>query len=286
MPHRTRPSLLLACLLILSPTVRADDSPLAKQRQTADAIAKSLRLSSIVTHETKNLIVLGTLPDAKLKALAAALEKQYATGVKALQFANDDPPWSGKLAVYAFGDRADFRSFVRQVEKRSPDETELGSFRFTDDTPHAAAGPGKGKDAPTLEQQAGYQLAAALLTARAKTVPLPEWLVTGFAKATAAHAAGTTAGGRKRAARNLGLRFKASDAWNELAPAEVRQVLAVSVADFVFYGKGVPKPVDFLNGFRPDDEKPMKTATDALSACQLTPEQFEIAYRKWLTSNN
>jgi len=84
----------------------------------------------------------------------------------------------------------------------------------------------------------------------------------------------------------LGLRFKASDAWNDTVPSEVRQVLAVSVADFVFYGKGVPRPVDFLNGFRPDDEKPMKTANDALSAGQLTPEQFEIAYRKWLLSNN
>lgn len=286
MPRRLRPSLLVTCFVILTTAARADDSPLAKQRQTADAIVKSLQLSSIVTHETKNLIVLGTLPDAKVKALGATLEKQYAAAVKALQFANDDPPWSGKLAVYVFSDRADFRSFVRQVEKRSPDDAELGSFRLRDDMPHAAAGPGKGKDAPTAEAQAGYQLAAALLAARAKNVPLPEWLVTGFAKATAAHAGGMSAGNRKRAARNLGLRFKASDTWNDMVPLEARQVLAVSVADFVFYGKGVAKPVDFLNGFRPDDEKPVKTATDALSASQLTPEQFDIAYRKWLLSNN
>src|SRR5439155_19346049 len=97
MSRRTRPSLLLACFLIVCATAVADDTPLAKQRQTADAIAKSLHLSSIVTHETKNLIVLGTFPDAKLKVLGATLEKQYATGVKALQFADDDPPWSGKL---------------------------------------------------------------------------------------------------------------------------------------------------------------------------------------------
>jgi len=284
--HRTRPALLVACLLILSATGRADDATLGKQRQTADAVAKSLQLSSIVSHETRNLILYGTLPDAKLKALGATLEKQYAAAVKALQFAKDDPPWLGKLAVYVFNERADFRSFVRQVEKRSPDEAELGSFRLSGDTPEAAAGPGKGKDAPAAEVQDGYQLAAALLAARAKNVPLPEWLVTGFAKATAAHAAGMTSGNRKRAARNLGIRFKASDAWGDTAPSEVRQVLAAAIADFVFYGKGVAMPVDFLNGFRPDDEKPMKTATDALSASQLTPEQFEIAYRKWLLSNN
>src|SRR5262245_8885208 len=243
MPRRARPLSLIACLLFFFATARADDATLAKQRQTADAIGKSLQLSSIVTQETKNLILCGTLSDAKLKLLGATLEKQYATGVKALQFANDDPPWTGKLTMYVFADRADFRSFVRQVEKRSPDEAELGSFRLSGDTPHAAAGPGKGKDAPTLEAQAGHQLAAALLATRAKNVPLPEWLVTGFAKATAAHAAGTTAGNRKRAARTL-VRFKASDAWGDTASAQVRQVLADSVADFVFYGKGVSKPGD------------------------------------------
>jgi hypothetical protein len=286
MPRRTRPSLVIASLLICPAAVRADDATLAKQRQTADAQAKSLQLSSIVNNETRHFILYGTLSDGRLKALGATLEMQYAPAVKALQFANDDPPWSGKLAVYDFTERGDYRSFARQVEKRSPDDAELGSFRLSDDVPHVAAGPGKGKDAPTPEVQAGYQLAAALLAARARNVPLPEWVVTGFGKATAAHAAGTSAGGRKRAARNLGVRFKASDVWNDKAPAEVRHVLAVSVADFVFYGKGVPKPVDFLNGFRPDDEKPMKTATDALSASQLTPEQFDIAYRRWLTSNN
>jgi hypothetical protein len=273
-------------LLILPTTARADDAPLARQRQTADAIAKSLQLSSIVTNETKNLILYGTLADSKLKGVGATLEKQYATAVKSLQFANDDPPWSGKLVVYIFTDRSDFRSFVRQVEKRSADEVELGSFRLSEGVPHVAAGPGKGKDAPTPEVQAGYQLAAALLAARTRNVPLPEWVVNGFAKSTAAHAAGTSAGNRKRTARSLATRFKATDAWNEMAPAEVRQALAVSVADFVFYGKGVPKPIDLLNGFRPDDEKPMKTPTDALSASQLTPEQFEVAYRKWLASNN
>jgi len=286
MPRRTRPCILIACLLIFSTHTRADDATLAKQRQTADAIAKSLQLSSIVTNETKNLILCGTLTDARLKGLGATLEKQYATGVKALQFASDDPPWTGKLAVYVFADRADFRSFVRQVEKRSPDDAELGTYRLSGDTPHLAAGPGKGKDAPTPEVQAGHQLAAVLLAARARNVPLPEWVVTGFAKATTAHAAGTSSGVRKRSARALATRFKVSEVWSDTAPAEVKQVLAVSVADFVFYGKGVPKPVDFLNGFRPDDEKPMKTATDALSATQLTPEQFEIAYRRWLLSNN
>jgi hypothetical protein len=285
MSRRTRPTFLFACFLILPAIARADDGTLARQRQTADSIARSLQLSTIVTNETKNLILCGTLSDAKLKTLGTTLEKHYAIAVKALQFAKDDPPWTGKLAVYAFSDRADFRSFVRQVEKRSADEAELGSFRLSGDAPHLAAGPGKGKDAPTPEVQAAHQLAVALLAAQARNVPLPEWLINGFAKATAAHATGTPAGVRKRAARALATRFRTSDVWGDTAPTEVRQVLAVAVADFVFYGKGVAKPADFLNGFRPDDEKPMKTASDALSASQLTPEQFEIAYRRWLLSN-
>jgi hypothetical protein len=276
---------LILVPFMTAPAARADDSALAKQRQTADAIARSLQLSAVGSYESKYLILNATVSDAKLKALAANLDKQYTAAVKALQFEKDQPPWPGKLAVYVFTERSDFRSFVRQIEKRSADEAESGCFRLADETPHAAAGPGKGRDAATTETQAGYQLAAALLAARAKSVPLPEWLVTGFAKATAAQAAGMSAGNRKRAARALATKFKAVDVWNEMTPLEARQVLAASVADFLFYGKGVTKPADFLNGFRPDDERPVKTGVDALAAAKLSPEQFEAAYRRWLASN-
>jgi len=111
-------------------------------------------------------------------------------------------------------------------------------------------------------------------------------VASGFGRATAAHAAGTSAAVRKRLPRALATKWKPADAWNEEVPSDARQVLATSVMDFLVYGKGVPKPATFLNGFRPEDQKPMKTTADALAAADLTPEQFEAAYRKWLVANN
>ena len=67
---------------------------------------------------------------------------------------------------------------------------------------------------------------------------------------------------------------------------EQRLPLAVSVADYLFYGKGLSRPADFLLAFQPDNEKPMKTVADALEAVKLTPEKFEAGYLAWLRSNN
>jgi hypothetical protein len=271
-------------VLAVAPSVRADDAALAKQRQTAEVNCRALQLSAYTGQEGRYLLVYGTPPAGRLKTMTAALEKQFAIAVKALQFDKDRSPWPGKLTVYVFTDRADYRSFVRTVEKRGPEDAEQGSARPRGDVPHVVAGPGRGKDAPAPEVEAGHQVAAALIAARAKDVVLPEWVVTGFARATAAHAAGTTGNMRKRAARNLAGRFKPSDVWSDETPPEVRQMLATAVMDYLVYGKGVAKPADFLAGFRPDDERPVKTAVDALAAASRTPEQFDLDYRRWLMS--
>lgn len=276
--------------LVLAPLAFAADdeaaATIAKQKQTADANWKAMQLPPAAKTESANFIVYGTIPEAKLKGLATTLEKQAATAIKGLQFDRDSRPWPGKLAVYVFSDRGQFRSFVRTIEKRSPDDAEQASRNERGDTPHIAVGPGSGKEAATPEVQAGYEVAAVVLATRAKSTPVPEWLVQGFARATAAQAANTPAGIRKRAARQLGGRVKAADAWNEELAIEKRLPLATSVADYLFYGKGASKPADFLMAFRPDDEKPMKTTVDALEAVKLTPEQFEAGFAKWLRSNN
>jgi hypothetical protein len=280
---------LIASILVVRPVPAADDETaavVAKQKQTAEATWKTMQLPPAAMSEGANFIVYGTIPESRLKALVGTLEKQCATAVKGLQFDKDSRPWTGKLAVYVFADRSQFRSFVRQIEKRSPDDGEQASRITSGETPHIAVGPGQGKDAATPEVQASYEVAAAVLAARAKATPVPDWLVQGFARATAAQATNTPAGVRKRGARQLVGRLKPSEAWNEMLSIEQRLPLATSVADYLFYGKGVTRPADFLMAFRPDDEKPMKTTADALEAVKLTPEQFEVGFLKWLRGNN
>lgn len=275
----------IALVLCVSRSV-ADDTALAKQKDTIRAAMKSAEIPDSSLVESANLLVCGTLPLDKLKSLSSKLERQIGIATKALQFDKGDRPWPGKLAVYALDDRAQFRSFVRQIEKRSPDEAEQGSQSLRSDVPHVAAGPGKDKNGNSVETQAGLDVAAAVLAGRAKAAPLPEWVVVGFGRATAAHAAGQSAGVRKKAAKDLiRARLKPRDAWNEEIPREPRMVLAQCVMDFLLYGGGAAKPIEFLGGFRGDDEKPNKTAVDALTAANLTVDQFESAFLRWLVSS-
>ena len=121
--------------------------------------------------------------------------------------------------------------------------------------------------------------------ASTKATPLPEWVVVGFARATAAHAAGQVPGVRKKAARAVvRARVKPREAWGDNLPIAQRMNLATAIMDFMVYGGGSPKPIDFLGGFRPDDEKPTKTADDALAAAKMTVDQFELAFVRWLGS--
>jgi hypothetical protein len=265
-----------------------DDDALAvvaKQKQALKANMAAAQISPSAVVESANLLLCGTLSEAKFKSLSNTLEKQLSTAVAGLQFEKNENPWPGKLGVYVFADRSQFRSFVRVVEKRSPDDAEQGTLALKSDIPHVAVGPGRSTSAPTLEAQAGLELAAAILTGRAKATPLPEWVTVGFGRATAAHAAAQAAGVRKKGARDLIRgRLRPRDAWNEEIPYDQRMTLAAAVMDFIVYGGGVGKASEFLGGFRPDDEKPTKSPEDALAAAKLSIDQFEAAFIKWLGS--
>jgi len=280
-------SFIVMCIGI-SPRCPGDDDAaavLAKQKQALKANTAAAQIPASPMIESANLLLCGTLPEAKLRSLSSSLEKQFSTAVAALQFDNNDKPWLGKLGVYMFADRAQFRSFVRTIEKRSPDDAEQGSQALKSDTPHVAAGPGRTPTSPTAEAQAGLELATAILAGRAKATPLPEWVIVGFSRATAAHAAGQAAGVRKKGARDLiRARLRPRDAWNEAIPYDQRMTLAAGIMDFIVYGNGAGKPIDFLGGFRPDEEKPTKSPEDALAAAKLSIDQFEAAFIKWLSS--
>lgn len=263
-----------------------DAAAIAKQKQIAEANCRTVQLAPLGKAESANFLLFGAIPEARLKGQAANLEKQFTTAFKAMQYEKDEKPWTGKLTVYLFTDRGQFRSFIRQVEKRSPDEGENSSIHATGEAPHVAVAPGQSKEAATPETQAGYDVAVAVMSARAKGTPLPEWLTQGFARATAARAANTPASVRKRVARQLAGRSKPSEVWNDMVGIEQRLPVAASVADYLFYGKGLTRPGDYLLAFRPDDEKPLKTSADALEAVKVTPEKFEAGYLAWLRSNN
>ncbi len=264
----------------------ADDAAdaLAKQKQTIAANAKTLQLPASKPVETTNFLVVGTFPEARLKALAATLEKQFAAATQALKF-DSDKPVTGKLAVYVFDDGARYRSFVRTVIKESPDDDERGRQSVKGDVPYVAAGPGRTRESPSPETYAATQVAIALLAARTRNAALPEWANIGFARATAFHASGAYGTARKKAARDVARRARVRDLWGEALSSEQKLALGTGVMDFLVYGKGVPKPLDVIAAMRPEEDKPMKTAADVFGVVNVSVDQFEAAFVKWLSRN-
>ena len=123
-----------------------------------------------------NVIVIGTLPEAKLKAFAASMEKQYATAVKVPGSPSRAATSlvSGKVAVYVFNERGDYRSFVRSaVAKGSPGRRRTGPAidQGRSAVRRGRAGTNQGC-CPTPEPQAGQELAIALLAARSRNSPV------------------------------------------------------------------------------------------------------------------
>ncbi|MFO0806993.1 MAG: hypothetical protein U0746_00035 [Gemmataceae bacterium] len=278
-------SIILMALVV---PVQADEAAdlLAKQKKAVEAALAAVQLPPQPVVESPNLLLAGPLSEARLKALSATLEKQYAAAIKALQFEGSEKPLPGKLAVYVFDDRTKYRSFVRAVAKASPDDDEQARQLIKGDTPFVAVGPGRSKDSPAPEAQAGYQVAIALLGVRTRNAPLPEWASLGFAKATAYQASGASGGARKKGARDIvARRGRVADLWSDKLSAEQKLALGTSVMDFLVYGKGVPKPIDVISAMRPEEEKVMKSAEDVFGAVKMTPDQFEAVFLKWLRAN-
>lgn len=267
--------------LVLVGLTMADSSPelVAKQKKAADDIFARLQTTKLVRAETDHFYAVGTAADARLKSMLGSFEKVTGVMIRALQYESNAVPWNGKLVVYVLADAPALKSFIRQVEKRSPQAEEIGTAKLDKDSAHVAVMIWAGKDAPQMEAVAIQRLGGALLADRAKTDRLPEWLVAGFARA--AVASGTPAGPRKREIQKLGLPVTA--AWTPEVPVETRNKVAASLVEYMIFGKAV-KVGAFLEAFRPtsdqmDIEKP---TSSILEAVELTPEKLDLGWKQWL----
>lgn len=281
-----RIAVALALVGLLSRGALGADEParqVAKQKQAAQASWETLELPKPAFHESRLLLIYGELPVAQLRAVVPELERQYLTAYKALHFEVKESPWPGKLTVYLFRDRRHFASFLRLVEKRRPQEDDQGGFEVRGDTPHVVAGPPMRQGDPSIQAEAAEEIAAALLARKART-DLPDWLLSGFGRATAWRAGSPTASTQRSLAYRLVLmnRRSAQDVWSGSLKADEAPLVQASLMDYLAYGPGASRFVSFVQGFRPEDGKPQKTAADALKAADLAPDRLNQAWQVWL----
>lgn len=286
---RRRYGAALAALALLGGGARADEklaAEVAEQKKAAAENWSQAEAGPFAQVETDHFLVYVPRDlEKKLPDLAAALEKYYEQANKALKFAADEKLWPGKLTVYVFPDRTHYAGFVRRVEKRRPEPDEAGAARLDGDRPHVLAGPPRSKADPDAERQACQQAAAALLARKAGvTVPLPDWLLAGFGRATHYRVAGdkdrAVAAERARATRLVRTRT-VRDVWGGALEAEDANALRASLADYLAYGPGAAKLGALLSGFRPEANVVSKTTEQALTSAELPLEKLDADWRKW-----
>jgi hypothetical protein len=260
------------------------DDKLAEQKKAADANWGVLELGEPAKQETAHLLLYGpSAYEKRLKDWGALLEKQYETARKGIDLdPKDEKWWPGKLAVYLFAERENFTTFVRRVEKRRLDAGESGTYEVISDVPHVAASPPRSKGEPAVEAQAAQQLAAAMLHRKVgPKIPVPDWVLSGFGRATYGRtvpAAG--AADRAQAARLVKAGRTAMDVWGNI-DADEAVVLQASLADFLAYGPGASKFLAFAAAYEPEENMEKKTAWQALDAVSLKPDVLNKAWQTW-----
>ena len=283
-----RRAVLAVLVLLLGaaglPAADEPDDKLAEQKKAAEANWDLLELGEPAKHETAHLLLYGPAADErKLKDWGALLEKQYETARKGLGLdPKDERWWPGKLAVYLFAEREHFTTFVRRVEKRRLDAGEAGTYRVAGDLPHVAAGPPRARGEPGVEVQAAEQLAAGMLHRKVgPKVPVPDWVLSGFGRATYDRTVpAASAADRAQAARLVKAGRTAMDAWGSLG-ADEAGVLQASLVDFLAYSAGPTKFLAFAAAFEPEENLEKKTAWQALDAAGIKPDALNKAWQGW-----
>ena len=263
------------------------DEPAGVKEQKETALANWKQLfgdEQPVVDETAHLLLVGpsAVSAKQLRDLGAALEARYQLACKALKIEPTEELWKSKLAVYLIPDRRQFSAFMRTVAKRRPSADDSGVFSVAGSHPYVAACPPGTKYDPPMEAQAGEQLVSALIAKQGKD-GVPDWLVAGFARATAWHAAPGAYYQERNHLKRLIRGHTVQDIWTSgKLSAEEAPLLRASLADFLAYGPGAASFPKLVEAFKPAETGPPKTPADALKAIRYDPERLNAAWLSWV----
>lgn len=284
-----KPALLLV-LVVVGAANAADEANSADERKKkAEASWESVAGAKAVLHESKHFVLVA--PEAlgkRLKDVGQLLEKHHDKAKEALKFEVKEEDKGevlpAKVTVYLFAERDHFKAFVRRIEARRLLSEESSSFQANDDKLHIAVGPPSGRQGLPVEIQACEQAASLLLARRAGVrTPLPEWLVSGFGRATYYRVAP-----RDKAVladRALAAKFArkrgAEDIWDGKVGGEEADTVQGSLVDFLAYGPGARAFPKLVAGFAPEENKDRKTWGQAFAAADLKPELVAQRWKRW-----
>ncbi|MSR31916.1 MAG: hypothetical protein EXR99_10465 [Gemmataceae bacterium] len=257
--------------------------------EAAKKVWQELNAGPHTVLESNHLILVVPKPfESKGKEFANEVEKHLNLASKILGFTSDSPPWEGKLLLLVLPDREKFGSFVRRLEKRSPDRDELASFVVLEGIPHLAATQAKGKEKSLPYLEANLEISGALLQSKAGSkTALPGWVTEGFAKAIHFRVLGpankTVQIEHKKAKTQVASIQDISVVWNNPDP-EKAQVLQASVMEYLAFGPHSAKLPNFLKGFSPDENGNSPSVDQALTAAGLSANNLLGGWKVWVVN--
>ncbi|HEY7428743.1 MAG TPA: hypothetical protein VH682_31220 [Gemmataceae bacterium] len=258
-------------------------------KKKAEANWEAVGAGKAVLHETKHFLLCAPEAMAKrLKDVGELLEKHHDKAKEALKFEVKEEDKGevlpGKVVVYLFDVSDPFKAFVRRIEGRRLEAGETASFQAADDKLHVAVSPPRGKRGLPVEVQACEQTAALLLARRAGTrTPLPDWVVSGFGRATYYRVAPNDKAVKadRLLAANLSRKHGINDVWDGKVSADEAETLQGSLMDFLAYGPGSRVFPKFVAGFEPSENMERKTASQAFEAAGLMPDKIITSWQAW-----
>jgi len=288
--------LLLLTAFVGAVPARADEAAdkakahLAEQKKTAEANWALLEIGDFAHLETEHFFLYAPKSlEKKLKDAGPLLESQYKTAHAVLKFPEMAEPWKGKVTVYLFAERAQFTAFVRRVEKRRLISGEISSRVAADDKLHVAASPPSNKYDWPVEAEAAAEMASLMLERRAGTeTVLPDWLDTGFGRATYYRTMpkdALTRDDRQLAASLVSRKKKtAKDVWTGPLEADEAGALGGALADFFAYGPAAVHFEKMLEGFKPEENVATKTIDQALDKTKINKDKIEPSWKSFVAN--
>lgn len=266
-----------ATLIALSAVGRADEKSemLARQKAVAQENWKKLEIPKAPPLvETPQFLIHSRLPEARTKALGAALESIFATATKALKFTEKERPWPGKLAIYIVPDRGEFVNFMRKVVKKAPTEDDLSFSEVRGDEAMLVIGAPKA-ELVDAEDQTKIELTTLLLKRKMGAGEPPPWVAIGFAKASAHRAATKAKVTVKPPAVPLAY------LWAEDANPMVVQNYATYVIDYMAYGPMGDSFATFVGALRPGETGNAPGMKEVLESIKMDEMTLELYARRW-----
>jgi hypothetical protein len=257
---------------------------LDEQQAKVEAVWKKVFLGKPPTPvETEHLFLYGNI-EKPLKEVGAALEKHLALAEKVLALEGEEL-WSGKLSVFFLNERKQYASFVRSIEQRRVEEGEVGAYSLDGGWPYVVVTAPQSKIDLSIDNQAGEQLAAALMSKKAGP-KAPTWVLSAFGRATVVKSGTAAMQGIEHRRANQFL-TKNKRTLKDLAAGlgdNEATVLRANFLEYLAYSGRIGKFVHLVEGFRPREGVPEPTLESALQAANMKMEQIDSTWQKWVKS--